>query len=403
MIKLPFMQNNTKDNNRFLAISINANDVKAIAFYASETGGYKIIGAGKTELEPNSVRGGVIIEKENVEEALQTAISKATENSESPIHKAIFGVNGDLCIGLMTTVRSKKPTKALFTKKELEELYTKVNEGAFIQAQNDFLQTTGDADTELDIITSTNVILKADSIPVASLDNIEASVVEAGVYYAFAPRFFLEAIQKVSRKANLEIMAIGSEMYTLAQYIKKAHPDTKDFVLIDVDGDATNAAVVFGGGIVATKSLNIGYMQFVEGISEKMGITFREAEKMLKLYTLGKLSQAEGGVVQTCLKEVVDVWISGLELLFEEFTGVKTFASQIFVTGIGADIPEIFEAVRAEPWTKSIPFQTTPSYEKVNLGFLTGLTDATGIVNSSEWLPTASTSIIHSEIYHGGN
>jgi cell division ATPase FtsA len=400
-MKLPFLQNINHSAERFLSISINANDVKCIAFYASDAGSYKIIGAGKTELDPGSVHSGVVIERDSVVEAVRQAVSKATENAEGAINKIIFGVNGDLCIGIMTTARSKKPEKQVILKKDVDELYKKISEGAFIQAQNEYLETTGDADTELEMITSTDVYLKADNQPVGSLDNVEAAVVEAAVFNAFAPKFYLSALQRIAKSAGLEILAIGSEMYTLAQYIKKTHPEEKDFVLIDIDGDATNAAVVFSGGIVDTKSLNIGYLQFIEGISDKMGITFREAEKMLQSYMADKLSQAESGVVQTCLKEVIDIWASGLETLFAEFSGVKTFASKIYVTGIAADISEVFSALQNEPWTKSIPFQMPPTFEKVNLGALSGVTDATGIVSSSAWLPTTSTAIIHAEIFKG--
>jgi hypothetical protein len=66
MLNLPFIQRAQKNPDKFLTLDINAGEVKCLAFY-HENNTFKIIGTGRYELEPGGVRGGVIIEKDEVE------------------------------------------------------------------------------------------------------------------------------------------------------------------------------------------------------------------------------------------------------------------------------------------------------------------------------------------------
>ncbi len=380
-----------------MAVTINSNDISCLAFYHDGTT-YKIIGHGRQELVPDAVRNGVIIENEQVELALYTVVTAALENSEEDILDIIFGVTGDLCLGQMTTVRLRREEKGPITKKELDVLYSKIGDAALIQAQNDYLETTGDAEAALQNVTLSNVYLKLDNQEIADLEGKEGSVIEAAVFNAFSPSFHLGSLQQLSKKTGLKILAVGSELYALTQWIKKTNRIMMDYIIMDVSWDATNVAIVFGGGIVATKSLNIGFNHFVKEISEEMGITLSEAKHILRSYMAGKLTESEGFVIQNSLKDALEIWVMGMEILYKEFTGVKTFPEKVYVTGIGADISDVMDAMETEPWTRSIPFKESPKFTKINFSDLE-IMDATGKVSGAEWLNTAALSVIYGEIF----
>ncbi len=398
---LPFFsKQSSNESNKFLTLEINSRDVKCVLVYF-ENGKFKIIGSGKQTLENSSVRAGNIIDLDNTLDAVNLAVTKACENSGDGVNNVIFGVSGDLSLGLTTTVRVRRSKKDPINNKEINELNNKINEAAYMQALNEYLQTTGNSDIDLEIITSSTVYTKADNDYVESLEKHTAEYIETAVFNAFTPSYHIDTLKKIAKSSGLNILAIGSGLYTYVQSLKNTEFEHTDFILIDVSDDSTNVAIVFGGGIVATKSMSIGYRHFVETIAEKMGLTVVEAEKMLRAYISNGLTQSEMTIVQTCIQEVIEVWIEGLQILFAEFSGVKTFSHKVYLTGVGTDISDVINAVSNEPWTKSIPFKSVPEFKKLTFMDFSDISDSTGKTNSEEWLNTVLLGEIFKEMYQG--
>lgn len=396
---LPFFsKQSTTDASKFLTASISSSEVKCVAFYY-DNGKLKIIGSGKQSLERGSVRAGNVIDLDNTADALDQALTKANENAEDKIKNVVFGVTSDLCLGLTTTVRVKRDKKEPVNAKELVDLNEKINEAAYMQALSEYLQNTGNSDIDLEIVTSSTVYAKVDNNFVDSLEKQVAEHIETAVFNAFTPSYHIDVLKKLAKNTELNILAIGSDLYAIVQNLKSTDMEHTDFVIIDIAEDATNVAIVFGGGIVATKSMCIGFRHYVETISEKMGLTMIEADKMLRAYISGGLTQSESTILQTCVQEVIEIWIEGLQIMFAEFSGVKTFAHKVYLTGIGTDLPDLITAVSNEPWTKSIPFKTVPEFKKLTFMDFANISDATGKTNSDEWLSTVLLGIIYKEMF----
>jgi cell division ATPase FtsA len=398
MVSLPFFKKSNKIQNKFLTVTIGATSVRCLAFYNDGEKSMKIIGYGLQPIEPGVVRAGNVVDIQNAAEAVGVAVRNATKHLEEDINDVIFGITGDLCLGLTTTVKSRRKSKEPIAEKEIQELYNKTEEAAFMQAQNEFAQMMGNSDTELEVVTSTTVYANIDKKFVAHLKNAEGKTIYAAIFHAFSPAYHLDALKALAKGTGLSIQAVGSELYATTQYLKQSSKDNVDFVLVDIAGDTTNVAVVFGGGIVATKSLNIGKYHFTESVGNKMGLTQTEAARMLNAYIAGELSPSESSTVQTGLQKALEIWLEGIELLFSEFTGVKTFSSKIFLTGEGSDIPDVLSIVKEEPWTKGIPFKSPPEFRKVLFMDLVDVSDSTGKITTSAWIPTAGLSMIYKEL-----
>ncbi len=400
MINLPFFKKSAtnSDDSRFLTVTIDSDYVRCAVFY-NESGKFKILGIGKEPIDQGKVRSGSIIYHEQVAQALQTAATKALEEVGGEISDVIFGVSGDLCLGLMTTIKAKRTHPAPITQREINDLFEKIGDSANNQALNDFMQINGNPSNELENVTNSTVYMKIDGQKTLSLHDKLGSVIEMAVFNAFVPAYHLKSLQKVAKEAGLNILAVGSEMYSLVQTVHNNTHET-DFIVVEIDGDFTTVATVFAGGIVGTRTLNIGFKHMVEGISERMGITAMEADKMLKSYINHKLSQGEATIIQGALKNTLDVWISGLELLFSEFSGVKTFAPKIYFTGEGVDVPDLWTILQQDGmgWSRSIPFKSPPELKKLTFMELNNVTDSTNKINTLEWIPTISLSAIKLEM-----
>jgi cell division ATPase FtsA len=399
MINLPFMKKSApSDDTRFLTVTIDSDYVRCVVLY-DEGGSFKVLGTGKEKIDQGKVRAGSIIYPEQVALALQTAANNALKEVGGEITDVIFGVSGDLCLGLMTTIKAKRTQPASITQKEINELTHKINDSAYMQAQNEYLQINGNPGNDLENVTNSTVYLKIDGQKTPTLHDKRGSIIEMAVFNAFVPAYHLKSLQKVAREADLSILAVASAMYSLVQSINTATHD-QDFIVVEIDGDYTTVAVVFAGGIVGTRTLNVGYRHMVEGISERMGITLTEADKMLKSYMHQKLSPSEGAIIQTALKSTLDIWLSGMELLFAEYSGVKTFAPKIYFTGEGVDVPDLWNALHQDGmgWTRSIPFKSPPEMKKLTFMDINNVSDATGKITSLEWVPTISLAAIKLEM-----
>lgn len=400
MIRLPFLQKNPKRPNKFITLSINSEDVKCAVFYDNpEESKLKVVGTGKQPLLKGSARAGIIVESDDVETATEEALRRALENTEDDVSYAVLAAGNSTVLGITTAVRYKRRNpQSPINGKEIERLYEHITEAANIEAQNEYLNMTGNSDEGLEIITTSEVSLKIDGHSVKELLGNTGQVIEASVYHAFCPEFHIKSLQSLARKLGLNILAVGSGMFCTAQWLKKIAPEISDYILIDIAEDTTSVSVVFGGGIVATKFLSLGYKHFIEQISEKMGVTMDESKRLMKSYLTGALSEPEMDVVGGCIKEAVKIWIAGIEILFGEFTGVKIFPSKIFVQGAGAEITEVVQGLMADSWAKNVPFRYS---REVSLMETEGLpvSDSTGTVNDKSWFSNLVLSIIFKEIF----
>jgi cell division ATPase FtsA len=397
MFNLPFLNKSQEDPRKFLSLNLNAKDVKCIAFYYDDEV-FKIIGSGIKDLPEGAVRNGMVVDEDIVLEAVKATVEQATENSGFEIKKVIIGVDGGITTGLTTTVRMKRTSGYPIQPKEVDELYKKVDEAAFVQASKKLFETTGDPDIELKAITTSDVYIKIDDQKTATLEEQPGKNIEIAVFNSFVPLFHLKSLQNLAKKADLDIIAVGSQMYSLVEWIKSSRPQTNDFVLINLSEDSTDVGVIFAGGITATRTLNIGYIHFLESIGLKMGLSKKEAETILKMYNVEKLSGSEITLVRSCINEVIEIWIDGLKLLLEDFPGVKTFAPTVYLSGCGMDIKDIYQSIEEESWTNTIPFKDEPKFEKISFTDTGGIINSTDKNLSTDWVFVASTSWIYKKI-----
>ena len=399
--------------NKFLTIDMDSVSIKCLAFFTPEDEPTeftsiapdtkaKIIGVAKEYLEPGAIRGGVIIDMDLVEKALRNCIEECTMSQEEPIKDVIFGLSGNLSLNTITTAKITRPVHTPITDNEMNALYSKITNSAFTQIENEVLNSTGDSDIEVELITSSTVYAKLDNKYVDNPVNQAGNVLELAYYTAFTHSYHVQALQKLAKKLGLRIVAIGSEMHAIVNYLKQGKLPHIDCVIINIDNDFTDVGVVFGGGMVSTKALDFGAVDFANEISQKTGLSFTEAEKFKRTYSYGKLSRTEADVVKSCITEIIDMWLEGLKIVFTEFTGVKTFPSKVYLVGDAAELPDIQEILDKEPWTKSIAFKAPPTYTKLTLRDLQGVTDSTGTLGSLEYVMNAALSKIYLEM-HGIN
>ena len=396
MFKLPSLFKSA-DPNLFLAVDISSSAIKcyALELFENDTGPFvEVISVYKKKLEPGIVRGGVLIDIEAISQLLAESVTDITQDIQRPVRQAIFGLSGELCISNVTTVKATRHSQDPVSQKETEEIYQKMLETSQESAQVQLSYLTGNADMDLDLITSSFVYSKLDGKRVVKTLGMDGDILETALFTCFTPTFNVKALQQIAKKAKLKIVSIGSLMYTLTESLKHKFGRHFDGVLLDMGSDLTDVGVVFGGGLVSQKTLPLGGYHFSQEISKKTGLTYFGAEEKKKQYSYSNLTETELVPVQESIEKVSALWVSGLELLFGEFVGVKTFASSVYITGGSAELPEMVDVLSSQPWTKSIPFKSPPEFAKLSINDLIFVRDTTGLCDTLEDIMPLSLSVI---------
>ncbi len=384
---LPFGKK-SRPLDHFLAIETDTAGVKCVAFQAytnlEDLPTAKIVGIS------HKVATTPLVNSAQTLDLLTDCVADCLTNLDRPTKKVLVGLKGEHSFGFTTRTRVGRNTQTPVTRKELEHMFQKTLDIAYTKAQAELFQQTGKANDKLELLNSSVIYTKVDGNPILNPIGQEASTLEMAIFTSYCPKYILRKIKKLFAKAHLSIELIGLDLHSLSGLLEKSDLENTNYLIIDMGSDCTSVGVVFGKALVATKSLPIGRNHFVKELSQNLGITFEDASTMLRDYSRSKLSESENMVIRNLLETVLELWLTGMELLFSEFSGIKTFAAKIYLVGEGFDVSDIYEFIVTEPWTKSIPFKEPPEFSKIDLAELPGISDTTGKASTLSWLAIAS-------------
>ena len=204
MLTLPIFKKLQLKQNKFLTLNLGATGVKCLAFYKND-GTMRVIGHGEQHLSPGSLRNGIIVDKENVTDAIQSCINQATQNVEGQIKDIIIGITGDLCQETVTTAKITRANLNPISMKEINVFQTKIIESAYLQIQKDYADTTGNSDTDFDLVTSSIVYTKIDNQKVDNPLEKTGQTLEIALYTAFCPKHHFITIKQITKKLKLKL------------------------------------------------------------------------------------------------------------------------------------------------------------------------------------------------------
>ncbi|MCA9308160.1 MAG: hypothetical protein R3B92_02565 [Patescibacteria group bacterium] len=413
MFKLPFSFGSSKEP-YFLILTLGADHIECFAVHVN-TESFKpvceIIGFGSELVGLDIIRSGVIVDFDSVVLAFKNAVATATSELDVKFRDVVFGLNSSIAFDLMTNVRLTRSGVKPLTSEEIADVYSSTSEAANAAALEEISKITGDSNIDLECITTSTVYIEVDGNKVDSLEHATGKVIELAQFCSYAPTYVTHMLQDLASALKLNVSAITSEMYALTSSIKPMLGEYFDGVIIDVGSDSTNVGVVFGGGVVNSKSISVGGSDFTKQISKLTGLSYFGAEKKKTDYSRVQAEEQNNTLTQTLMPDleeddtkihqaigsVIETWLSGVELLFSEFDGIKTFGSKIYLTGGGIMLPEILDVLTKEPWTKAIPFKSPPEFVKLNLMDLHFVSDKTGMLDSPMFIIPASLSYTYLE------
>jgi len=398
MFKLPrpsFLKKTKRHDGEFLVLDLGSHSVKALFCSVASPSQVLITKSLKIETPPGSIVYGRIREPE----ALRDKLRETFEGVKLPV---VVGISGEAIFGFSTVGRSNRarPEKPL-GEKELANTVKKIEESAFVDAVSRAAAVDGNPEVELELVNAALTSAKADGYFIADPSGYKGRTVELSYYTAFARSEDLAQVQKIFTSLGLEVLAVSGILHPSVKALAPEKLSGFNALLVDIGGQTTEVAVIFGGGIVGTKTLDIGGDHFSLFIARSLGISVEVAEQKKLAYSQGALSEEEASQVRDLLRKPVSWWISGLQTTLSEFEGVKTFPSRFLLAGGGATLLDLQERVSQHLWGRYLPFRSEPRPEVLDISRLGLVQELSPELTGPDWVPTVSLAICGLEILGG--
>jgi len=282
------------------------------------------------------------------------------------VNEGVVTLNGSNSRSIMTTLRISRNSRDEITETENNEIMQKVFETAYNEIAGIVYDETKEENVALDLLDFFPIYLSCDGREVIDLIGETGSEIEVCFSVFFGRSEEMEILKKLVKSIGINKITFISSNQALLKSLKSSKKDKVDAVILDVGSNITEVIVCFGGGVLLNKVLEIGGYDLTQELSEKLKLSFLNAEKIKRFYTYNKLKEKESDIVSKVINYNLENWLNGLIVTFEDFKSVKTFPSDFYVVGGSSELPDINEMLFEEPWTKTIPFKEIPSYKKID-------------------------------------
>lgn len=368
----------------FLALDIGTDYVKALVCEAEGLKG-RIIGVGKKRQKLGDMQNGVVTDIASVIANCHSAIREAENMAGVTTRKMILGIAGELVKGATnTTTYIRRDASSKIDLSELKNIVHKVQWKAFDSVRSQLAYETGYNEIDVKLVNAAIVDVRIDGYRVTNPIGFQGKEVSLSIFNAFAPLVHFGALQTIAAEIDKELLAITAEPYALTRCLGNEDGSQFGAIFIDVGSGTTDIAVVRNGAVDGTKMFTLGGRTFTKRLSQSLNISFKEAEDIKVAYCNDMLERQSHKIVREAMKTDADIWLSGVVLTLEEFEGIDVFPSKILLSGGGAHLPEIKEALESRDWVKSLPFARKPQITFLHPKMVTNISDETKIIKDQQ-------------------
>jgi len=295
------------------------------------------------------------------------AVEQAADEAGLRPQQAVVALGGQNCWSLTTTIRLNRPhPEKEIRPDEIQKLNEQIFKTAQIKAAVQMPQFTGDLELIPQLIDSETLYYKLDGrvySPGRSATGEGGQVLEASISTAYSPTAHLQQLSKTLKELNLDLWAVSSLMFILVKALANGRPKDFNALILDIGGEITDLAVVFGGGVWGSVPLPIGGETFTDALIKRLAFDKKEAKEEKIAYAKRQIREERSLKIEKALESVKDLWLSGVETALQNFEGIKTFPPRIILTGNGARLEQLKEHLSDYPLMKTLPFTSPPTVE----------------------------------------
>lgn len=413
---LGLFKKNKSEVEYFLVLDIGTEFVKALIFGASVSQNKHlndeqrrgiVIGFGRQRQASNQMKSGAVMDIDGVAATCRVAVEQAVQMAKVRPRRAIIGIAGEFVKGATTNfVYQRNDSKSQIDLAEIKNILQKIQWKAFDKFRRRFAQETGRPEIEIKLINALITEIRIDSYKVVNPLGFQGKEVFLSMFSVYAPAVHLRALETIASKLGLELISIAAEPYALARAVRSeyfnANADldsvlASSAIFVDIGGGTTDVALVRYGGVEGIRSLALAGRSFTKRLSNDLGIGLMEAEEIKIKHAHQQLSDDAHTKIKTLLEKDIKVWLSGLELVLEEFNQKNFFPPLMLLCGGGSLLPDIQYALAENEsrFMEKFPFSQAPRIDFVQPRHIANISDQTGFLSGSESVaPMALASLV---------
>lgn len=357
----------------------------------------EVLGAVEVLGRSGIARPGQVMRREQiaalVEEALSAAERDTIQHGEGPFiaDEAIVGLTGPYLMAQSHTARLQRynPIAPLYEPEILDALWA-------VQRRNlQALNTRVQALPIRHILIASQLVgamsIREDTrevefVPEAlrGIPALSGNVLAIAICNLLWPRQGLEVLTQVLDDLELNLL----QAIPLAQAVSIALP-LREAILIDIGYEHSEIALVERARLSNLVNIPLGGHFFTQALMEQLHLSQKQAELIKQEHTRSK-GRSGGRPVSRVLGRAAKVWHQQIEHTLLNLAGDAPLPPRLYLFGGGALLPEVFEQLRAQPWTKRLPFDHHPTVERLMPHHLQGVYDPRGLLTTSSQVGVAA-------------
>lgn len=387
-----------------LALDIGTEFVKALIFkiedkpFDDKEGFGKqglVVGVGRQKQLSGNMLAGAVTDIDGVVSSCQKAIEQASSLARIKPKRVVIGVAGEFIKGSTTDFlyKRKEPAKEIDSA-ELQNIIQKVQRKSFDKMRSQLAWETGRSEIEIKPINALISEVRLDGYQVTNPLGFQGKEFFLSIFNVYAPLIHLRALESIALKLDLELLSIAAESYALTK--SSGFDPAVGAIFVDIGGGTTDVVLVRQGRVEGIKSLSLAGRAFTKRLSQTLGLSLSEAEKVKLRHAHQRLSQSVQWKIREIFKKDIRVWLTGMELVLEEFDQMRSagsrqakfFPSTILLCGGGSLLPGIKNILKREDvrrrWADKFPFSQPPQIGFIQSNQINNIIDKTNILKGPE-------------------
>ena len=220
----------------------------------------------------------------------------------------------------------------------------------------------------LRLVNSAITGISLDGYSLATPVGFSGKEVEIGLFNAFVSDATLVALQKMLADLNVDLAALASEPYAMAQALvySGAKPQQVSAVLIDVGAGSSAVTMVQNGVVTGSASFPIGGRAVTSAIAKTLSVAADDAEQMKRDFAADKSGETQRHKLQRTVEKEIGVWLKAFKMSLISLKAEGPLPQNVYLAGGGSALPELKEELDKFGWQRA-GFAHKPTIERLTL------------------------------------
>lgn len=336
-----------------------------------------ILGKAEMPQESGAMWGGMIGNLDSLINRMDEVVTKAIEQSGVTTDQIVLGLGGALVGGVTTLAHvNRQDPRQKVDEKELQVMLQQVAQSVLGDAENDASEQMALPKESLRLVNSGLTSISLDGYALASPIGFSGKEVEVGLFNAFVSDSTLVALQKMLAELNVDLAALASEPYALAQALvySGAKPQQVSALLIDVGAGSTSVTLVQQGVVTGSTTFPIGGRSVTAAIAQQLSVPADEAEHLKREFAAGKAGEVQRHKLQRTVEREMGIWLKAFKMSLISLEPQGAMPDVVYLAGGGSQLPELHKELERFGWERA-SFAVKPAIKQLSLSQFSQLVD----------------------------